>query len=322
MRIHALAALPLAAALLLSGCAGPEGTREGDQGRLTVLATTYPVYLAARTVAEGVDGIVVERLNTGEVACLHDYTLTVTDMKKIEQADVIALNGADLEEFMEDALAASSAQVIDCSEGVALLENAGHDHDQEAEDGHDHGHFDPHYWMDPDNMAQMVENLYAGLSQADPDFQERYRENAVNTMAEVENFGQMAREMMTTALEGNGVEITGLITFHDGFRYFANFLDVPLLASIEEEEGSEASAKEINEITELVKEYDLPVIFTEVNGSDATAQAISRETGCAVAQLTMLMDGPEEGSLSNYEDGLMANIRAVVNGFAGEEVLA
>ena len=112
-------------------------------------------------------------------------------------------------------------------------------------------------------------------------------------------------------------------TFHDGFRYFAQFLGVPLLASIEEEEGSEASAKEINEITALVKEYNLSVIFTEVNGSDATAQAISRETGCAVAQLTMLMDGPDGGTLSDdYCGGLMENIRAIVNGFAGEEVLA
>ena len=119
------------------------------------------------------------------------------------------------------------------------------------------------------------------------------------------------------------MELSGLVTFHDGFRYFAQFLDVPLLASIEEEEGSEASAKEINEITALVKEYNLPVIFTEVNGSDATAQAISRETGCAVAQLTMLMDGPDGGTLSNdYCGGLMENIRVIVNSFAGEEVLA
>ena len=319
MRKRASLALLLTLALLLSGCRSAQ--REEESARLTILATTYPVYLAAQAVTDGVDGVAVERLNTGEVSCLHDYTLTVTDMKKIEQADVIAMNGADLEEFMEDALAASSALVIDCSEGVSLLENADHVHTEE-EDGHDHGHYDPHYWMDPDNMVQMVENLSAGLNQADPDYQEQYRDNAVDATAEVWNFGLIAREILSTALEENGVEVAGLVTFHDGFRYFANFLDMPLLAAIEEEEGSEASAKEINEITELVKEYGLPVIFTEVNGSDATAQAISRETGCAVGQLTMLMDGPEEGGLSHYEDGLMANIRAIVNGFAGKEVLA
>ena len=319
MRKRASLALLLTLALLLSGCRSAQ--REEESARLTILATTYPVYLAAQAVTDGVDGVAVERLNTGEVSCLHDYTLTVTDMKKIERADVIAMNGADLEEFMEDALAASSALVIDCSQGVALLENEDHVH-EEGDGGHDHGHYDPHYWMDPDNMVQMVENLSAGLNQADPDYQEQYRDNAVDATAEVWNFGLIAREILSTALEENGVEVAGLVTFHDGFRYFANFLDMPLLAAIEEEEGSEASAKEINEITELVKEYGLPVIFTEVNGSDATAQAISRETGCAVGQLTMLMDGPEEGGLSHYEDGLMANIRAIVNGFAGKEVLA
>ena len=75
------------------------------------------------------------------------------------------------------------------------------------------------------------------------------------------------------------MDFSGLITFHDGFQYFAAAYDLPLLASIEEEAGSEASAKEIVEITDLVKEKGIPVIFTEVNGSDATAQAIRRENG-------------------------------------------
>ena len=115
------------------------------------------------------------------------------------------------------------------------------------------------------------------------------------------------------------VDFSGLITFHDGFRYFAEAFDLPLLASIEEEAGSEASAKEIVEITDLVKEKGIPVIFTEVNGSDATAQAIRRETGCAVEQLTMIMDGPDD-QLENYYDALLANAKAVINGFAGEEL--
>ena len=176
MRRRNILALLLALTLLLPGCGGAR-TGGGEEARLTILASTYPVYLAARAVTDGVDGVAVERLNTGEVSCLHDYTLTVTDMKKIETADIIALNGADLEEFMEDALAASSALVIDCSEGVSLLENADHVH-TEGDDGHDHGHYDPHYWMDPDNMAQVVENLYAGLNQADDRCQQLRRYGA------------------------------------------------------------------------------------------------------------------------------------------------
>ena len=156
----------LSVLLLLPGCAqAPSGSSQ-EEG-LTVLATTYPVYLFARTVAQGVEGVTVERLNTGSVSCLHDYTLSVDDMKKIEGADVIAMNGAGLEDFMDDALAASSAAVIDCSQGVALFENADHIH-EEGDGGHDHGHWDPHYWMDPGNAAVMVRNLQEGFALADP----------------------------------------------------------------------------------------------------------------------------------------------------------
>ena len=71
----------LSVLLLLPGCTqAPSGSSQ-EEG-LTVLATTYPVYLFARTVAQGVEGVTVERLNTGSVSCLHDYTLSVDDMKK------------------------------------------------------------------------------------------------------------------------------------------------------------------------------------------------------------------------------------------------
>ena len=302
----------LSVLLLLPGCAqAPSGSSQ-EEG-LTVLATTYPVYLFARTVAQGVEGVTVERLNTGSVSCLHDYTLSVDDMKKIEGADVIAMNGAGLEDFMDDALAASSAAVIDCSQGVALFENADHIH-EEGDGGHDHGHWDPHYWMDPGNAAVMVRNLQEGFALADPDHGDAYARNGEEAAGQLPSFAGDC----TQALEG--AEGAALITFHDGFHYFAQSLGLPLLASIEEEEGSEASAMEINEITQLVKEHQLPVIFTEVNGSDATANAISRETGCQVAQLTMLMDGPEEGDLSTYLEGVRSNVNTIVSFFGGEEL--
>ena len=305
-----LAALLLAAA----GCSASQSGEE--ESRLSVVASTYPVYLFTSAVCGGVEGVTVERLNTGEASCLHDYTLSVNDMRLLEKADVIVMNGAGLEDFMSDALAASSAQVIDCSQGIDLLENMAHDHEEGDEEDHDHGHYDPHYWMDPGNAALMVPGILNGLCEADPDYAGAYQANAEQATALLNTWNPELQSM----LRDSGAEVSGLITFHDGFQYFAKAFDLPLLAAIEEEAGSEASAKEITEITQLVKEYELPVIFTEVNGSDATAQAISRETGCAVAQLTMLMDGPD-AELSRYYDGLKHNITAVVNGFAGREVI-
>lgn len=322
---HRILLILLSLSVLLSGCAdaGTSGRGEERGENLRIVATTYPVYLFTCAVTDGVEGVTVERLNTGEASCLHDYTLSVSDMKLLARADVVAMNGVGLEEFMEDALATSDAAVIDCSVGVELLENLKHDHEEgaEGEEGHDHGHFDPHIWMDPDNALVMVGNLASGLSRIDPDHGVGYLKNQLNATALIEAWGETARDILAELQAYRPeVEIAGLITFHDGFQYFAHAYDLPLLESIEEEAGSEASAHEIVEITELVQEKHIPVIFTEVNGSDATAKAISRETGCEVAQLSMCMDGPD-GALSHYFDALMDNMIAIVNGFAGEEVV-
>lgn len=313
--LYVLCALVLA----LTGCAPAQGgTGSENEGTLTIVATTYPIYLFASAVTQGVEGVTVERLNTGEASCLHDYTLSVSDMKLLARADVVAMNGVGLEEFMEDALATSDALVIDCSQGVELLENLTHHH-EEGDEGHDHGHFDPHIWMDPANARIMLGNLARGLSELDADHGEVYQHNCGIASALMGSWEEAARDILKET--GIDYPVSGLITFHDGFQYFAHAYCLPQLASIEEEAGSEASAHEIVEITELVQEKHIPVIFTEVNGSDATAKAISRETGCEVAQLTMLMDGPDDGELSNYLDGLMGNVKAIANGFAGEEIV-
>lgn len=305
--------LMLSAMLLLTACGQTPPAQQADDDTLTIVATTYPIYLFANFVVGDVEGVEVLRLDTGSTSCLHDYNLTVNDMKKIEKADVIAMNGVGLEEFMEDALSSSDALVIDCSEGVELLENASHHHDEDdhSHDGHDHGHFDPHYWMDPMNVHVMARNLADGLIELQPEHAQRYESNYEDAEVFFRTLNHNLEQMV------QDVEITGLITFHDGFQYFAHAYDLPLLESIEEEAGSEASAKEITEITELVKEHEIPVIFTEVNGSDATANAIARETGCAVARLTMLMS-PVEGTIEDYRKGMLANMEAVIHGF-GEE---
>ena len=308
-----ISAALLAALFLLPGCA----PASGEEAQLTVVCTTYPIYLFASALSEGVEGVAVERLDTGSVSCLHDYTLSMADMKKLERADVIAVNGAGLEDFLEDALKTSDAAVIDCSAGVELLESLSHDHDEDdhSHNGHDHGHFDPHYWMDPSNARTMAANLRNSLVLLDPDHAAEYETNAVRTEKILLHVEEETRTLVEKCpLQG----VPGLITFHDGFQYFAKAFHLPLLASIEEEAGSEASAHEIVEITELVKEYGIPVIFTEVNGSDATANAIRRETGCRVDRLTMLMDGPDS-DLETYCSGITGNLEAILSGFYGRE---
>ena len=285
--------------LLLSACGQPAASQPQDEDTLHIVATTYPIYLFTTAVTEGAEGVEVSLLVKQQTSCLHDYTLTVSDMKAIEGADVIVMTGTGLEDFMDDALSASDAQVINCSEGIDLLPAQGHE-------GHDHdAEYDPHIWMDPANAQVMLGTIADQLGQiTGQDLQARCTE----VQQQVEQASQQWKEQLTTLSDPK------LITFHDGFQYFSRSFGLELLKAIEEEEGSEASAQEIKEIVSLVEQYHLPAIFTEVNGSESTAQAISRESGCGVYQLNMIMSGDGTG-IQPYLDAMQNNIDTIVEAF-------
>lgn len=302
----------LLALFLLAGCTSKPAPTSGDA--LHVLCTTYPVYLFTTAVTEGVDGVEISLLVNSKTSCLHDYTLTVSDMKAIERADVIILNGAGLEEFMEDALSHSSAQVIDCSEGIELLEPF-------SEEGHAHSHdeeeHDPHIWMAPDNAKIMVGNIAAGLGELFPAGRERFGTNRQAALDVLKSLGPLPlTDALAPLRDFDALKGLPLITFHDGFQYFADFYGLDLLKAIEEEEGATASASEIREIVELIRERDIPAIFTERNGSTATAEAIAAETGCKVYELNMIMSGDGTG-IQPYLDAMNHNLSTILEALGG-----
>lgn len=79
------------ALLLLPGC-GAAATQEDTT--LAVACTTYPVYLLTTAVADQVPDTTVDLVINQQVSCLHNYTLTMADMKAIEGADLLVINGS------------------------------------------------------------------------------------------------------------------------------------------------------------------------------------------------------------------------------------
>ena len=293
--------------LLLTGCGQPAAQAENDD-TLHILATTYPVYLFTTAVTEGAEGVEVDLLVNQQTSCLHDYTLTVTDMKAIEGADVIVMNGAGLEDFMDDALAASDAAVIDCSEGLDLLPAQGHE-------GHDHDtEYDPHIWMDANYAGPMLTQIAQSLTELDSANEALYSQNQGKAQLALMEAADSWQEALAP-YKGRSI-----VTFHDGFQYFAGALNLNIFKAIEEEEGSTASAQEIQEIVDAIKinqKYDLGTIpiFTEVNGSTASADTIAREVGCDVYQLDLIMSGDGTG-LQPYLDAMQKNVDTLVEALA------
>ena len=297
-----LCPLVLALLLVLAACGGQEsaGAPADDTG-LSVVATTYPVYLLADAVIGEEAGVNLALMIDQSISCLHDYTLSVENMRLLDGADAVLLSGAGLEYFLDDALAAAGDLVqVDCSQGVDLLPS------QE-----DPGESDPHYWMDPARACQMVENLAQGLSQLLPESADAFAANAQAAQDAI--LDAYAQEQDALA----ELSWRELITFHDGFAYFAEAFDLTILRSIEEESGSEASAQEVSQILQEVESHNLPAIFTEKNGSDSTAQVIQRESGVAIYQLDLLMSGDKDtDGLAAYIAGMDANVAVIQEAFA------
>jgi ABC-type Zn uptake system ZnuABC Zn-binding protein ZnuA len=194
-------------------------------------------------------------------------------------ADTVVLSGAGLEEFMHDLLA--GREVIDASAGIPLL---GCEHEHHGDDHHHH-EADSHIWLSPENARVMSANICAGLEAKYPQHAERFRENLGKLTTDIQALADYGKTQLSS------LSCRDLITFHDGFAYFAQSFDLHILAAVEEESGSEASARELKELIGLIEANSLPAIFTEKSGSVSAAGIISRETGVQIFQLDMAMAG-------------------------------
>lgn len=274
--------------LLLCGCA-PEEPAD-------IAATTLPVYQFTQCITEG-SGLTVSRLVTESVSCLHDYTLTVDQMKAIESADVVILSGAGLEEFLEDALD-SAGQIIDSSAGIGLMEGSHHHHheDEEPEKEAHHHEYDPHIWLSPACAALQAQNICAGLSGKYPEYAALFEENLADLLADLEALNAYGQAKLAD------IRSNEILTFHDGFGYLAHAFGIEIVEAIEEESGAEASAKELIHLIGEVQIHDVAAIFVEENGSGSAASIIAAETGAKLGTLSMAMSGDD------YFSAMYANI--------------
>ena len=249
---------------LFAGCGQPVPQAQ-------IAATTLPVYDFTQRILEGTE-LSATRLVTEQVSCLHDYSLNVNQVRASESAETIVISGAGLESFLGDLL--KGDKIIDASQGLSLLPG-------------EHGESDPHIWLSPENAKTMARNICDGLVARYPQHQTKMEENLTVLLSDLDELQAYGDEAL------KGLSCRELITFHDGFAYLAQAFDLTILQSIEEEHGSEASAKDLSQLIDLVKSHDLPAIFTEANGSDAAASVIAGETGAKIFQLTTAMSGDD-----------------------------
>jgi len=166
------------------------------------------------------------------------------------------------------------------------------DHGKGGHDGHDHDYeFDPHIWLDPILVKQQVNVIRDGLIQADPQNKEHYEENA-----RIYNDKMDALDMKINSALSSCQKDT-IVPYHNAFTYLGERYDIHIMALGGMAPDSEASAAEIAEFVDFVKDNDIKVIFSEELVDPRLAEVIADEANAQV-----LLFSPLEALTSEEAD--------------------
>ncbi len=287
--------------ILAVGCG--TGSQVPTAEPFKVVTSFYPMYVLTLNVTAGVEGVEVLNMASPDTGCLHDYQLTTSDMKALDGADVLVINGAGMERFLDKVTEQMpELQVITASEGMTLIEET---HDLHMEEFA----YNPHVWVSPEGAAVEVLNIAAGLAAADTAHAALYTENAERFAAELTALHADMRSRL------DRLPHRELVTFHEAFPYFAAAFGFKIAAVVESEPGQEPSAAELDELIQLIKTEQIPAIFVESQYADRSARLIAEETGAGVYELDLIVTGPTDLS---PEEARMAYVQAMRQ---NEEVL-
>ena len=287
------------------------GADRRETGKVRIAASFYPVYIAALNLARGLDGVEVVSLTGPTAGCLHDYQLSPDNRITLSGADMLVINGAGAESFLDGVLAETpELPVIDTSAGIPLLHAGEGAADTEHDDhDHDHIHDNEHIWTSPALYRRQVENLRDGLCRYDPDNAEAYRKNAASYLSRVDEAGARLRQAAAS------LPYTSVITFHDSLAYLADYLELTVVAALSMGEDSGVAASDLARAEEAAKNagqvlllYDsqYPVEYAYVGAAAKDSRTLALDTGVSGADAADAWLNAMEKNLDMLQGGAKA----------------
>lgn len=295
------------------GCVGVGNDVEKTE-KITIATSFYPVYIFTLNIVDGIDAFEVKCMAEQNIGCLHDYTLTSKDVRLLNDAAVLVINGAGMESFVEDAYKnVEDLSVIDSSTGIELLcgENEhgdnGNSHNADNENSHNHSHNhtdNSHIWLSVENAKKQVENIKNGLSEQFPEYRYLFFKNYEAYIKRLEALEETQKEYSSAITDKK------VITFHKAYDYLAMDLGFQVVACVESDEGGEPSAKKLAELTKHIKEDEICALFIEPQYTGSAAEILKNETGINIYVINPVTSG--EASLTAYEDIMKENYELIL----------
>lgn len=267
--------------------------KEVDDGKIKIVTSFYPMYIIAENITEGAENIELVNMADINVGCLHDYTLTTEDMKKVENADAFISNGLGMENFIDKILESNSdMRVIASSADITNLISDGDEVNR-------------HIWTSIDNYIKQVENITEGLKETNSENAEVYENNA---KAYIEKLKELKTDYSEELKELNGKKA---VVLNEAFEYMGQELGLDMIVIKTDHEESTLSAEVLRNTIDRVKKENIEMIIIDKNDNKSNAETISNETGAKIYELNSGLTGSLDKDA--YINSVKENMEAIKN---------
>ena len=291
----AIALLVLAGFLLWNHAAFFLKTPQKGTGKLSVVATFYPLAYFAEEI--GGDRILVKSIVPTGVEP-HDYEPTPKNILTVNSADIFLINGAGLDPWAEKIRSGAESRgvtVLEMSDKVALLSS------ETSKSKEVPTVFDPHFWLDPILAETEVLAIRDALISRDGDGSEVYAQNAKRLIEKLRALDQSYRGGLTYC------GLRTVVTSHNAFAYLSKRYGFETLSVSGLAPEAEPSPRRLVELAETAKAKDIHFIFFETLVSPKVAETLAREIGAET-----LVFNPIEG-LTQEDIALKRDYFSIMN---------
>jgi ABC-type Zn uptake system ZnuABC Zn-binding protein ZnuA len=236
------------------------------------------------------------------------------DLLRLRNAALIVRVGLGFDDWLDpllaqhgDArLARGGPGQVDASTGIPLLEVQGRSVEIQS-GGHAHGLANPHYWLDPGNAGLITAAIMEGLARVDPDHAARFAENRRRFLA------ALAERIAVWEARLAPYAGAGVVTYHNGWPYFARRFRLNIVAVIEPKEGVPPSPVRLARIAGAMRQANAKTILIEPQEPREAAEAIASRSGGDVAVLAGSVGGlpGAEDYISLFDTDTAALLRAL-----------
>jgi manganese/iron transport system substrate-binding protein len=265
--------------------------------------TTFTVIAdMARNVAG--DAAIVESI-TKPGAEIHNYQPTPGDILKAQDADLVIWNGLNLELWFEKFFQnLSDVPEVVVSKGVEPISIG---------EGPYTGKPNPHAWMSPDTALIYVDNIRDAFVEHDPANAETYNANAEAYKATI----RATIDPIRAELQAVPEERRWLVSSEGAFSYLARDFGLKEAFIWPINADQQGTPQQVRKVIDIVREYDIPVVFSESTVSDKPAQQIARETGAKYGGVLYVDSLSEaDGPVPTYIDLLRVTSETIAKGLA------